>query len=83
MITVFRAGGARADELDLLTLYAGYAAEGDRARPAADQVTARNRVLETIREMLETLAGTVPVADGLPVALASLRRVCVRRGGRC
>jgi signal transduction histidine kinase len=31
-------------------------------------------VLETIREMLETLAGPLPVADGLSVALQSLRR---------
>ena len=39
-----------------------------------DQVTARNRVLETIREMLETLAGPVTVSDGLVIALQSLRR---------
>ncbi len=38
------------------------------------EVTTRNRVLETIREMLETLAGPLPVADGLGVALQSLRR---------
>jgi signal transduction histidine kinase len=30
-------------------------------------------VLETIRDMLETLAGPVPVADGLTIALRSLR----------
>ena len=39
-----------------------------------DQVTTRNRVLETIREMLETLAGPVTVAEGLSIALQSLRR---------
>jgi len=62
------------DELDLLTLYAGYAAGAVERDRLLHQVTARNRVLETIREMLETLTGTVPVTDGLPVALGSLRR---------
>jgi signal transduction histidine kinase len=37
-------------------------------------VTTRNRVLETIREMLETLAGPVPVGEGLSIAVQSLRR---------
>ena len=76
VITVFRAmtGKPRRDDLDLATLYAGYAASAiDRDR-LLDEVTARNRSLETIREMLETLAGAVPVADGLGIALASLRR---------
>jgi signal transduction histidine kinase/ABC-type multidrug transport system ATPase subunit len=61
------------DELDLLTLYAGYAASAVERDRLLDQVTARNRVLETIREMLETLAGPVTVADGLTIALQSLR----------
>ena len=76
VITVFRAmtGMPRRDDLDLATLYAGYAASAiDRDR-LLDEVTARNRSLETIREMLETLAGPVPVANGLGIALASLRR---------
>ena len=76
VITVFRAmtGKPRRDDLDLATLYAGYAASAiDRDR-LLDEVTARNRSLETMREMLETLAGPVPVADGLGIALASLRR---------
>jgi signal transduction histidine kinase/ABC-type multidrug transport system ATPase subunit len=76
VITVFRAmtGKPRRDDLDLATLYAGYAASAiDRDR-LLDEVTARNRSLETIREMLETLAGPVPVANGLGIALASLRR---------
>ena len=67
-------GKPRRDDLDLATLYAGYAASAiDRDR-LLDEVTARNRSLETIREMLETLAGPVPVANGLGIALASLRR---------
>lgn len=37
------------------------------------EVTARNRVLETIREILETLAGPVPLDQGLAMALQALR----------
>jgi signal transduction histidine kinase/ABC-type multidrug transport system ATPase subunit len=76
VITVFRAEHAapRRDELDLVTVYAGYVASAIERDRLLDQVTTRNRVLETIREMLETLAGPVPVADGLDIALQSLRR---------
>jgi signal transduction histidine kinase len=76
VITVFPAmtGKPRRDDLDLATVYAGYAASAiDRDR-LLDEVTARNRSLETIREMLETLAGPVSVTDGLGTSLASLRR---------
>jgi len=76
VITVFRrdTGEPHRDELDLVTLYAGYAASAVERDSLLDQVTARNRVLETIREMLETLAGPIPVADGLVIAVQSLRR---------
>jgi len=76
VITVLRgiAGRPSRDDLDLVTLYAGYAAGAVERDRLLDQVTSRNRVLETIREMLETLAGPLPVADGLGVALQSLRR---------
>jgi signal transduction histidine kinase/ABC-type multidrug transport system ATPase subunit len=76
VITVFRAltGKPQRDDLDLATLYAGYAASAIERDRLLDQVTARNRVLETIREMLETLAGPTPVAAGLGIALQSLRR---------
>ena len=76
VITVFRGepGAPQRDQLDLVTLYAGYAASAVERDRLLDQVTARNRVLETIREMLETLAGPVPVAEGLVVAVESLRR---------
>jgi signal transduction histidine kinase/ABC-type multidrug transport system ATPase subunit len=76
VITVFRPrlGAPARDELDLLTLYAGYAASAVERDRLLDQVTSRNRVLETIREMLETLAGPVTVAEGLAIALQSLRR---------
>ena len=76
VITVFRTrhGAPQRDELDLVTVYAGYAASAIERDRLLDQVTARNRVLETIREMLETLAGPVLVSEGLVVALQSLRR---------
>ena len=76
VITVFRTDTRppQRDELDLVTLYAGYAASAVERDRLLDQVTARNRVLETIREMLETLAGLIPVAEGLVVAVESLRR---------
>lgn len=76
VITVFRglAGRPQRDELDLVTLYAGYAASAVERDRLLDQVTARNRVLETIREMLQTLAGPVPVAEALVIAIRSLRR---------
>jgi signal transduction histidine kinase/ABC-type multidrug transport system ATPase subunit len=76
VITVFRTqhGAPQRDELDLVTVYAGYAASAIERDRLLDQVTARNRVLETIREMLETLAGPVLVSDGLVSAVQSLRR---------
>ena len=76
VITVFRTqhGPPQRDELDLVTVYAGYAASAIERDRLLDQVTTRNRVLETIREMLETLAGPVLVSEGLVVALQSLRR---------
>jgi signal transduction histidine kinase/ABC-type multidrug transport system ATPase subunit len=76
VITVFRGipGKPQRDDLDLAALYAGYAASAIERDRLLAEVTARNRVLETIREVLETLAGPVPVADGLGLALRSLRR---------
>jgi len=76
VITVFRTqhGAPERDELALVTVYAGYAASAIERDRLLDQVTTRNRVLETIREMLETLAGPVPVSDALSIAVQSLRR---------
>ena len=76
VITVFRAehGAPERDQLALVTVYAGYAASAIERDRLLDQVTTRNRVLETIREMLETLAGPVPVGEGLAIAVQSLRR---------
>jgi signal transduction histidine kinase/ABC-type multidrug transport system ATPase subunit len=75
VITVFgdRPGSPARDELHLLALYAGYAASAVERDRLLRQVTARNRVLETVREMLEALSGAAPVDEVLPVALESLR----------
>ncbi len=75
VITVFRAehGAPQLDELDLVTVYAGYAANAIERDRLLDQMTTRNRVLEAIREMLETLAGPVLVSEGLVSAVQSLR----------
>ena len=75
-ITVFRdpPRPPQRDELDLLTLYAGLAASAVERDRLLAQATARNQVLETIREMLETLAGPIPVDEGLAAALLSLMR---------
>jgi signal transduction histidine kinase/ABC-type branched-subunit amino acid transport system ATPase component len=76
VITVFlpERGGPERDEVDLLALYAGYAASAVERDRLLDAVTARNRVLEANREMLQTLAGPASVSDGLASALRSLRR---------
>ena len=75
VITVFRAmpGKPRRDDLDLAALYAGYAASAIERDRLLDEVTARNRLLETIREMLQTLAGPVPTEAALRIALQTLR----------
>jgi len=76
VITVFRSmrGKPKRDDLDLAALYAGYAASAIERDGLLHEVTARNRVLETIREMLETLAGPLPVSQGLRIALQALCR---------
>jgi signal transduction histidine kinase/ABC-type multidrug transport system ATPase subunit len=75
VITILRPlkGSPQNDELDLVRLYAGYAASAiERDRLLAD-LTVRNRALETIRDVLETLAGPIPLAEGLGLALRSLQ----------
>jgi signal transduction histidine kinase/ABC-type multidrug transport system ATPase subunit len=67
-------GRPHRDQMDLVSLYAGYAAGAIERDRLFGEVTARNRVLETIREVLETLAGPGPVSRGLLQALESLQR---------
>jgi signal transduction histidine kinase/ABC-type multidrug transport system ATPase subunit len=61
------------DDLDLAALYAGYAASALERDRLLGELTSRNMVLETIREVLETLAGPVPLEVGLGVALRALQ----------
>jgi signal transduction histidine kinase/ABC-type multidrug transport system ATPase subunit len=76
VITVLRTAPGRPgrDELDLASLYAGYAASAVERERLLAELTARNRVLETIREVLETLAGPAGPGSALPAALEALRR---------
>ncbi len=48
-------GRPHRDQMDLVSLYAGYAAGAIERDRLFSEVTGRNRVLETIREVLETL----------------------------
>jgi ABC-type multidrug transport system ATPase subunit/signal transduction histidine kinase len=66
-------GTPHRDELDLVTLYAGYAASTAERDGLLGEVTARNRVLETIRVVLEQLAVSVPLSAGLDIAVDTLR----------
>jgi signal transduction histidine kinase/ABC-type multidrug transport system ATPase subunit len=62
------------DQLRLVSLYASHAAAAIERERLLDEATRRNRVLETLRVMLETLAGAEQLRGGLPVALLSLCR---------
>ena len=67
-------GNPTRDEVDLVALYAGYAASAVERDRLHAELTERNRILETIREVLETLAGPLHLSEGLDVALQALRR---------
>jgi len=75
VITVFRRGRGtpHRDELELVQLYAGYAASAAERDRLLGEVTARNAVLETIREVLEGLSGSGTLSARLDVAVAALR----------
>jgi signal transduction histidine kinase/ABC-type multidrug transport system ATPase subunit len=68
-------GRLRADQRDLIMLYASHAAASiERERTFAES-RRRNRVLEAIRVVLEVLAGPQPVHAGLDAALEALCKV--------
>jgi signal transduction histidine kinase/ABC-type multidrug transport system ATPase subunit len=68
------AGRLQRDQLELVSLYAGYAAAAiDRDR-VLQQLRERNEVLETLRTMLEALAGPERFKAGFDAALETLRR---------
>jgi signal transduction histidine kinase/ABC-type multidrug transport system ATPase subunit len=76
VITVFREsiGDPPPHELRLADLYAGFAASAVQRERLLREVTARNRQLETIRDVLETLAGPASLSKSLQFALHALRQ---------
>jgi signal transduction histidine kinase len=75
-ITVFAdtIGRPRPDQLELVGLYASHAAAAiERERLLAD-ATRRNLILETLRGVLDMLAGPQPTEGGLALALLALCR---------
>ncbi|HWE55514.1 MAG TPA: ATP-binding cassette domain-containing protein [Acidimicrobiales bacterium] len=61
------------DDLELASLYAGYVASALERDRLLGEVTSRNRVLETIRDILQALAGPAPPETGLRAALRLLQ----------
>jgi signal transduction histidine kinase/ABC-type multidrug transport system ATPase subunit len=67
-------GRPQADQLELVSLYASHAAAAiEKERLLAD-ATRRNRMLETLRGVLDKLAGPLPAEGALAVALVALCR---------
>ena len=67
-------GGPPAEGLELMSLYAGYAAAAIEREALLADATRRNRMLETLRGVLDTLAGPQSAHGGLAVALLALCR---------
>lgn len=67
-------GRLTGDQIELLSLYTGHAAAAIERERLFDEATRRNRVLESLRGMLEPLAGPERVDGGLAVALLALCR---------
>jgi signal transduction histidine kinase/ABC-type multidrug transport system ATPase subunit len=67
-------GRPQADQLELVSLYASYAAAAIEREHLLADATRRNRVLETLRGVLDTLAGPQPAQGGLGVVLLALCR---------
>jgi signal transduction histidine kinase/ABC-type branched-subunit amino acid transport system ATPase component len=67
-------GRPRPEQLELLSVYAGHAAAAIEREALLAEVTRRNRILETLREVLETLAGPEHLRGGLRITLLALCR---------
>ncbi len=67
-------GSLEPERVELVALYAGYAAAAIEQQRLVEELGHRNRVLEALRGMLETLAGPERVHGGLSVALLALCR---------
>lgn len=67
-------GRPQLDQLELVWLYASHAAAAIERELLLAEATKRNRVLETLRDVLDTLAGPEPAQGGMSVALLALCR---------
>ncbi|HEX3622770.1 MAG TPA: ATP-binding cassette domain-containing protein [Acidimicrobiales bacterium] len=67
-------GRPQADQLELVWLYAGHAAAAIEREHLLTEANRRNRILETLRGVLDTLAGPAPAQGGLAQALLALCR---------
>jgi ABC-type multidrug transport system ATPase subunit/signal transduction histidine kinase len=65
-------GNPAPDRLELATIYLGYAAAAIERERLLSEVSRRNTVLESLRGMLETLAGPERIDGGLDVSLLAL-----------
>jgi signal transduction histidine kinase/ABC-type multidrug transport system ATPase subunit len=68
------AGRPATDQLELVAAYAAHAAAAIERGRLLGEVTRRNRILENLRAVLETLAGPDRLKGGLDVALLALCR---------
>lgn len=68
------AGRLDSDRTELVSLYAGHAATAIERERLIEEVSRRNQVLESLRGMLDTLAGPERVDGGLSAALLALCR---------
>jgi signal transduction histidine kinase/ABC-type multidrug transport system ATPase subunit len=68
------AGRPTPDQLELVAAYAAHAAAAIERGRLLGEVTRRNRILENLRMVLETLAGPDRIQGGLDVALLALCR---------
>ncbi len=67
-------GRPQADHLELVSLYASHAAAAIEREHLLADVNRRNRTLETLRGVLDTMAGPEGAQGGLAVALLALCR---------
>jgi signal transduction histidine kinase/ABC-type multidrug transport system ATPase subunit len=68
------AGRLNPDRAELVSLYAGHAATAIEREQLIDEVSRRNEILESLRAMLESLAGPDRVDGGMSIALLALCR---------
>ncbi len=67
-------GRLQSEQLELVSLYAGHAAAAIERERLLAEVRRRNHILETLRGVLETLAGPEQLRGGLQIALLALGR---------